>query len=204
MKIQFHNSGGESHNFWQNYTDIMSGLMIVFLLASLGYIVTHDEEQQIKAINEAYKELSDSSKYFKYSEKYNLFECLVDVRFRPLREYSRAGLREASRIPREKIDSLVAAGRELKNFISKQEEKHSWIDFEIVIDGRVAMENNPELSYLRAYSLYKLWEEVQLFNNTDDYIHAAGSSNQGMGMRNDSSDRTFKIIVIPFIKLSKK
>ena len=118
MKIQFHNSGGESHNFWQNYTDIMSGLMIVFLLASLGYIVTHDEEQQIKAINEAYKELSDSSKYFKYSEKYNLFECLVDVRFRPLREYSRAGLREASRIPREKIviipsDSDDAIFREL-------------------------------------------------------------------------------------------
>ena len=27
---------GESHNFWQNYTDLMSGFLIVFIIASLA------------------------------------------------------------------------------------------------------------------------------------------------------------------------
>ena len=26
---------GEEHNFWQNYTDLMSGFLIVFIIASL-------------------------------------------------------------------------------------------------------------------------------------------------------------------------
>lgn len=33
-RIQFRETG-EEHNFWQNYTDLMSGFLIVFIIASL-------------------------------------------------------------------------------------------------------------------------------------------------------------------------
>ena len=33
-KISFRNNG-EDHNFWQNYTDLMSGFLIVFIIASI-------------------------------------------------------------------------------------------------------------------------------------------------------------------------
>ena len=33
-RINFRNDG-EEHNFWQNYTDLMSGFLIVFIVASL-------------------------------------------------------------------------------------------------------------------------------------------------------------------------
>ena len=33
-KIKFRENG-EEHNFWQNYTDLMSGFLIVFIIASL-------------------------------------------------------------------------------------------------------------------------------------------------------------------------
>ena len=91
----------------------------------------------------------------------------------------------------------------MKQFIRNQKDKYNGIDFEIIIDGRVAIEDNAQLSYLRAYSLYLLWKENKLFDNKKDHIHAAGSSNEGMGMSGNGSDRTFKIIVIPFIKNSK-
>lgn len=33
-RIKFKDNG-EEHNFWQNYTDLMSGFLIVFIIASL-------------------------------------------------------------------------------------------------------------------------------------------------------------------------
>ena len=33
-RIKFRETG-EEHNFWQNYTDLMSGFLIVFIIASL-------------------------------------------------------------------------------------------------------------------------------------------------------------------------
>ena len=33
-RIRFRDKGDE-HNFWQNYTDLMSGFLIVFIIASL-------------------------------------------------------------------------------------------------------------------------------------------------------------------------
>lgn len=40
-KLNFKNEGDE-HNFWQNYTDLMSGFLVVFIITSLvawyGYI----------------------------------------------------------------------------------------------------------------------------------------------------------------------
>ena len=103
-KIKFRENG-EEHNFWQNYTDLMSGFLIVFIIASLvaynkykGYVelyygvgvteanindivVNAKLYKQIKEFQEAQNQLQ--SKYFAYNSKYDRFECTVDVLFKP-------------------------------------------------------------------------------------------------------------------------
>ena len=113
----------EGHNFWQNYTDLMSGLLIVFIIASIvawfGYKevtevleqeygnikVTLEQFKMIKEVKKAHEELE--SDYFHYNEEFQRFECKLDINFKP----------NQSNIPVEKIDSLKNAGNELVNKI---------------------------------------------------------------------------------------
>lgn len=204
MKI-FGRASGEMHNFWQNYTDLMSGLMIIFLIASVGYVVSKDDSRKIKAIIGAQKELADRSEFFTYNEKYNRFECTIDVKFPAYSEVH--NLYKASKIPDNNRKDLINAGKELRSFIDQQREKYDGIDFEILIDGRAAGIYQsgtfaPQLSFLRAHSLYELWKEKGLFDNTKDNIHSAGSGYGGVGRypASDDRNRTFIISIIPFIK----
>jgi hypothetical protein len=204
MKI-FGRSNGEMHNFWQNYTDLMSGLMIIFLVASVGYVVSQDDSRKIKAIVNAQKELADRSKFFTYNEKYNRFECTIDVKFPA---YSLVhDIDKASQIHANNRKDLINAGKELRSFIDQQRAKYDGIDFEILIDGRAAGSFQkgtlvPQLSFRRAHSLYELWKQNGLFDNTKDNIHPAGSGYGGVGRYSatDDRNRTFIISIIPFIK----
>ena len=38
-RLNFKNEGDE-HNFWQNYTDLMSGFLVVFIITSLVGMAT--------------------------------------------------------------------------------------------------------------------------------------------------------------------
>lgn len=189
MKMSF-KSQGVTHNFWQNYTDLISGLMIIFLVASVGYIVTKDEESKIKAIIKAQKELCDKSKYFDYNERYQRFECKIPFTFNP-----------NSSIINDKVSDFIAAGKELKKFVDKHRSEN--IDFEILIDGRVnfnrSTNDNYVLSYNRARALYLLWEKIK-FDNDHYNIHFAGSGAGGVGRTGGAKDRTFIVHVIPYVK----
>ena len=101
-RLNLHNDG-EEHNFWQNYTDLMSGFLIVFIVASLVayssykiYVDLYHEKGITEAnvndiiINaELYEKIRDfqdaqkalKSKYFQYNEQYKRFECKIDVQF---------------------------------------------------------------------------------------------------------------------------
>lgn len=204
MKILAKNTG-EQHNFWQNYTDLMSGLMLIFLIASVGYVVSQDDSRKIKAIINAQKELANQSQYFTYNEQFNRFECIIDVEFAA---YSLVhDIDVASQIPYKAETDLIKAGKELRKFIDTQKNKYEGIDFEILIDGRAAGHYQsgtlvPQISYRRAFSLYDLWYRNGLFDNTKDNIHPAGSGYGGVGRYPDFDDRnrTFIISIIPFIK----
>ena len=84
----FLKDNGEEHNFWQNYTDLMSGFLIVFIITSLvayvGYksfvdiftessngevtvqdvIVNHKLYKKIREFQIVSKTLGNQSKYF--------------------------------------------------------------------------------------------------------------------------------------------
>ena len=129
-RISFRDNG-EEHNFWQNYTDLMSGFLIVFIITSLVaygsykvYVdlyhnkgITENNINDIVVNAELYKKIREfqeaqksiSRKYFKYNDKYQRFECTVDVMFAP----------ESPVIPQSCYSQLEEAGKEIEEIIDK-------------------------------------------------------------------------------------
>ena len=146
-KLNFKNEG-EEHNFWQNYTDLMSGFLVVFIITSLvawyGYIkvtgaiggdggnikVTIEQSRMIREFNEAQKSLV--SEYFHYNEQYQRFECKSDIMFEP----------NLANIPADKEEVFVKAGEELVNTILSKFKESVNISFKIIIEGRAARHLN--------------------------------------------------------------
>ena len=148
-RLTFHNDG-EEHNFWQNYTDLMSGFLIVFIVASLVayssykiYVDLYHEKGITEAnvndiiINaELYEKIRDfqdaqkalKSKYFQYNEQYKRFECKIDVQFTS---------NDFEHIRPEYVEDLKNAGRELDSILT-QFTKTTGVMFKVVVEGRLA------------------------------------------------------------------
>lgn len=225
-RISFHNEG-EEHNFWQNYTDIMSGLLIVFIITSLfaynkykkheelynkhgiteaninDYVVNHELYEKFKEIQEAQKSLD--STYFKYNENYERLECAIDVQFKS----------NDSEIPDQKKDSLISAGKKLEEVVERFKSSRN-VSFRISIEGRAAkyindpLRNNnekeyaAELSYKRARSLYLLWQKNNILKDTGNgEVLISGSGFEGKGRHpniqgEEEKNKTFIIQIIPY------
>ena len=63
-RIKFHDDG-EEHNFWQNYTDLMSGFLIVFIIAS---IVAYNQYNEKESLMSQLVEMAGGSKTGKLSD----------------------------------------------------------------------------------------------------------------------------------------
>ena len=148
-RLNIHNDG-EEHNFWQNYTDLMSGFLIVFIVASLVayssykiYVDLYHEKGITEAnvndiiINaELYEKIRDfqdaqkalKSKYFQYNEQYKRFECKIDVQFTS---------NDFEHIRPEYVEDLKNAGRELDSILT-QFTKTTGVRFKVVVEGRLA------------------------------------------------------------------
>jgi hypothetical protein len=152
-RLNLHNDG-EEHNFWQNYTDLMSGFLIVFIVASLVayssykiYVDLYHEKgiteanvndiiinaelfEKIRLFQEAQNSLK--SDYFRYSDEYKRFECTIDVQFNP---------NDFDNIRPEYVDDLIAAGKELESILHKFQEKvdtSGKVKFKVIVEGRLA------------------------------------------------------------------
>lgn len=205
-RISFRDNG-EEHNFWQNYTDLMSGFLIVFIITSLiaygsykvyvdlyhnkgiseeninDIVVNAELYQKIKEFQEAQKSIDTS--YFKYNETYQRFECTVDVRF----DYDKPD------IPPNYYPQLIEAGKVMEEIIDKFQNSTN-VSFKVVIEGRASRyRNNPNptneekakyahISYLRARNLYLLWRDNGLLTNIDKQnseVFISGSGLEGKG-----------------------
>ena len=226
-KISFKNNG-EDHNFWQNYTDLMSGFLIVFIIASIvayssykiyvdlyhekgiteaninDIIVNAELYQKIKEFQDAQKSLQ--SDYFRYNSTYDRFECIVDVMFAP---------NEAT-IPLQNYQQLKEAGRELERILNSFK-KSTNISIKVIIDGRAAKfaakaktkqywDFSERLSYQRAMNLYKFWNKNGILTNIEGlngevFISGSGFGGQGRyeGLEEDRN-KTFIVQIIPYIK----
>lgn len=201
---------GEEHNFWQNYTDLISGFLIVFIITSLvsygNYKVNAELYKKIREFQQAQKSIN--RKYFKYNEKYQRFECTVNVTFAP----------ESPIIPPSSYSQLIEAGKEVEDIIEKFKESAN-VSFKVVIEGRAARSHdNPHpnnaqkayaasLSYNRARNLHLFWKSRGLLNiereNGEVFISGSGFEGKGRytgyGPNGEDRNKTFIIQIIPYI-----
>ena len=199
---------GEEHNFWQNYTDLMSGFLIVFIITSLvaygsykvyvdlyhnkgitekninDIVVNAELYKKIREFQEAQKSIN--RKYFKYNEKYQ---------------------------------RLIEAGKEVEDIIEKFKESAN-VSFKVVIEGRAARSHdNPHpnnaqkayaasLSYNRARNLHLFWKSRGLLRNIESengevFISGSGFEGKGRytgyGPNGEDRNKTFIIQIIPYI-----
>lgn len=222
-KISFRDNG-EEHNFWQNYTDLMSGFLIVFIITSMvayGSYMVYVNLYHEKGITEAnindivvnaelynkIKEFQDaqktiSRKYFKYNEEYQRFECTVDVLFKSNRP----------EIPQEYFEDLEAAGKEIDEII-EQFKASTNVSFKVVIEGRAAKKhgektdairyaNVARLSFERARNLHLFWKSKGILRNLEGqngevFISGAGFGGKGRytGFGSDGEDKNKTFII---------
>ncbi len=228
MSRNIFRNNGEEHNFWQNYTDLMSGFLIVFIITSLvayssykiyvdlyhekgitenninDIIVNAELYQKIKEFQDAQKKLQGG--YFQYNPTYDRFECTVDVQFKE----------DKADIPETNLVDLEKAGQELERIIKTFQESAN-ISFKVVIEGRAAKHldesknqkywNRTEvLSYERARNLYKFWQSKGILNdvekiNGEVFISGSGFGGQGRYTgAGEGRNKTFIIQIIPYIK----
>ena len=228
-RISFKDNG-EEHNFWQNYTDLMSGFLIVFIITSLVaygsykvYLdlyhnrgITEANINDIVVNAELYKKIREfqdaqktiNRKYFQYNEKYQRFECKVDVTFQP----------DSTRILPQYHTQLIEAGKEIEDIIAQFKESTN-VSFKVVIEGRAAKKHNTtpteahmayaaRLSYERARNLHVFWKKHDILNNIESQngeIFISGSGFEGRGRytgygpNGEDKNKTFIIQIIPYI-----
>lgn len=204
-KISFKDSG-EEHNFWQNYTDLMTGFLIVFIITSLVaygsykvYVdlyhnkgITESNINDIVVNAELYKQIREfqeaqesiKRKYFTYNKKYQRFECTVNVLFAS----------ESPVLPQEFYGQLEEAGKEIEEIIDKFKESTN-VSFKVVIEGRAAQKHNTKpsedqkayaarLSFERARNLHLFWKSrglLKKIENQNGEVFISGSGYEGKG-----------------------
>ena len=157
--------------FWASYADLMTSLFFVMLTLFIVVIIALNNarldaieqtaELQAKInkadeINNATRELDTKhAEYFKYFPEYKKHKLGVTVNF-PLSSAS------MSNIPAGTKEDLIKTGRILQNFINKTTTSNPHIQYLLIIEGQASRDNsiyNYELSYQRALSLKKFWED---------------------------------------------
>lgn len=228
-RISFRDNG-EEHNFWQNYTDLMSGFLIVFIITSLiaygsykvyvdlyhtkgiteanikDIVVNAELYNKIREFQEAQKSIN--RKYFKYNEKYQRYECSVDLLFDP----------KNSNIPSKYHTDLREAGKEIEDIINEFKESVN-VSFKVVIEGRAAKPHNTiptdankfyadTLSYHRAHNLHLFWKHEGILKdigqkNGEFFVCGSGFEGKGRykgyGPNGEDKNKTIIIQIIPNI-----
>ena len=93
--------------------------------------------------------------YFQYYPEYKKHKLKVDVNF-PVESSSMANISSSAK------QDLIKIGNILQNFISKTTKSNPQIQYLLIIEGQASRDTydyNYELSYQRALSLKRFWEE---------------------------------------------
>lgn len=202
--------------FWASYADLMTSMFFIMLtlfvassilLSKKGkewrdmYYQSEDQKKQLQRINDVIQDLD--STYFEYIDLYKKSKLVIPVNF-AVDQHNINGLPKATR------DELENAGRSLKTFVDETTKKYPGVQYILIIEGQASRtggtDHNYELSYRRAYSLKKYWEDKDIkFDalNCEVLIGGSGDGVQsGTGlMREDSSkeylNQRFLIHILP-------
>lgn len=202
--------------FWTSYSDLMTSLFFVMLvLFVLVIVLLHNKmKDNIRLIGEQEKELIEKRKmdeitkstqnidatYFDYNTQYKKLVLKIKANFdkdkseeKDLDISTKNSLIEAGKVIQTRIDSIIRNNPDLN------------IQFLIVIEGQASKDNasdrhNYELSYKRAYTLKKIWENNNINFGKECEVLISGSGTGGsMREKIESKNQRFLIHIIPKI-----
>ena len=188
---------------------VMLTLFIVVIVAlnnARKDAIEQSEELQAKIdkadeLYDATRELdTNHSEYFQYYPEYKKHKLGVAVNF-PMSSAS------MDNVPKETKDDLIKTGNILSNFINKAIKSNPQIQYLLIIEGQASRDNsiyNYELSYQRALSLKKFWEENGVvFNDENCEVLICGSGDgrlSGTGLMREKTEKLnqrFLIHILP-------
>ena len=194
--------------FWLSYSDLMTSLFFVMLV--LFVLVYTMQNKMIGELGEKGRELdkikeiektvnSIDTAYFKYDNENK--KHILNMQFL----FPRGSDDISSIIPDKRLD-LIKAGNIIKKLILKYPEKEN-IKYLIVIEGQASKDNwpgNDDLSYHRAQSLIKFWEQNDIGLNKlkSCEVIIAGSGERGIPRTQPdigNANQRFLITIVPKI-----
>lgn len=200
--------------FWLSYSDLMTSLFFVMLvLFVLVYSMQNiiigrlgekgDELDRIKDIEKAVNNID--KRYFEYDSVNKKHILKMNFLFLP------KGSSDINTIVPDKRKELLEAGYIIKKLILKYPEEEN-IKYFIVIEGQASKDGwtgNDDLSYHRAQSLIKFWEQnnVGLDKLKNCEIVIAGSGEKGIPRTQPdigNANQRFLITIVPKIGQIKK
>jgi hypothetical protein len=199
--------------FWLSYSDLMTSLFFVMLvLFVLVYTMQNkmigelgEKGRELDRIKEIEKTVNNiDTAYFKYDEENK--KHILNMQF-----LFPKGSNDISKIIPDKRDDLLKAGNVIKQLILKYPEEEN-IKYLIVVEGQASKDNwagNDDLSYHRAQSLIKFWEQnnIGLDKLKNCEIIVAGSGEKGIPRTQPdigNANQRFLITIVPKIGQMKE
>ena len=157
---------------------------------------TETELNKIREIQNAISNISPD--YFAYNSTYKKHVLKIDVEFQK-DSYDIKDILEGTR------QNLVKAGNEIKNFISDAVANNPGTQYLLIIEGQASRDrasdvHNYNLSYQRAFALWKFWQEYSIhFNPNQCEVIIAGSGTEGVprDKTNEEKNQRFLIHILP-------
>jgi len=194
--------------FWLSYSDLMTSLFFVMLvLFVLVYTMQNkmigelgEKGRELDRIKEIEKTVNNiDTAYFKYDAENK--KHILNMQF-----LFPKGSYDISKIVPDKRIELLKAGDVIKQLILKYPEEEN-IKYLIVVEGQASKDNwvgNDDLSYHRAQSLIKFWEQnnVGLDKLKNCEIIVAGSGEKGIPRTQPdigNANQRFLITIVPKI-----
>lgn len=199
--------------FWLSYSDLMTSLFFVMLvLFVLVYTMQNkmigelgEKGRELDRIKEIEKTVNNiDTAFFKYDAENK--KHILNMHF-----LFPKGSYDISKIVPDKRADLLKAGNVIKQLILKYPEEEN-IKYLIVVEGQASKDNwvgNDDLSYHRAQSLIKFWEQnnIGLDKLKNCEIIVAGSGEKGIPRTQPdigNANQRFLITIVPKIGQMKK
>lgn len=191
--------------FWTSYSDLMTSLFFVMLvLFVLAIVLLHNKINELdvklfefQKIEEIKKSINNiDTTFFDYNKKYKKHILKIHANFKRDRYTEKD-------IDSETKNLLIKSGQVIRKFLDTIGKKDNRIQYLLIIEGQASSDNasdvhNYVLSYNRAYTLKKMWEnnEIDFGNNCEVLISGSGI---GGTMRDsiEQKNQRFLIHILP-------
>lgn len=164
----------KSNFFWVGYSDLMTSMFFIMMVLFFVTVkqlynrvgVLEKEKEILETVQKNVEKLKDNEELFAYDKEYKRYTLKFDVQFKS--DKFHLDSLELNNYENTK-KKLEKTGTELKKIIDnlaelkKSDERYQNISYMIVVAGSASRlggsDHNYELSYQRAYNLYKFWRD---------------------------------------------